>query len=1289
MDLSDIESLAYDDVRNAYVLGGFGGSPRPSEIHPSAVFKSPRAFEQSADDLANLSPSFWAGMNLQGDREGSPSPAAPPLSAPPIVSLESEMRGGLPESDEEIDQLESTPIRPPSLSLGLGGYGSTEDEDDYEEEEEEEQVGGGGKWREASGPETPTKLRTKLTPTTRADSSMAAAISRRADLATSVEQPPVSVPTPNPLSSMGPPPVPSMRKAPVRTYKSAARASASSVVPMPSVSASSSTASTSFKPCPPPTVPIRFGPPGSALTTEKPKLNLFGLPTSGIWWAATATPPPPLTPPPLPPPPPPPPPAPCPSLMVAFTPATPITSPRSPQLSPSSLPLSPTGVFTPTRSLASSPSPGHSSVSLSPGSASLSRGSLTLEHPRVVLSSAESCEREPPIELRDNLEMPSDEEMCTKASCDNLEMLSDEEMCTKASCTGKLTTIQEEALDACCTQMMDLATGCSVKIGLPIERVLRAFDSHFQGGSTRSSSLWNRYQPYANHADNRATERGRLFDAPIDTTTSAEVPPLTVAELKEAYHHFKAAYSRETIDEILNTHFELVSSEMTTTVAARQRQFQSNFQQICTRFQQIHARHDFDGLCVLVGPHVNHDGELADIFYTPGLAGFFEKARYSEDSIIAMAKLAVYDHQLDRVQELRGESENNDNGPSVSALASASAMKSSRRSRSKSKAPSLQADAHEMKLADDEGEQSRSAKVMAQIGALRERIHRASREDVGGESVWKTTKNGLLWTVACPNLWEKGVRVFGFPGTTTVLPPEAPPAKSSGAWASYDRKAISVALDARGTLGEGWRHETYQYRSQRDIVIFSHDYSRQPPPIGTPAYKKHWRPSGGHAVPCADGYGGLWLVIYDLDGPKPIISQTPMSVRAPNFWKDGQKGKGKGKGKATAVVVAEHRDDGPPPQKKMRGTASTSTAPPRTRTRSKAQSQHHVEQDELEDVSLESEEDASSQRSKKGTASASASASTPAPASIGTRSTRSTRASATAAAIPNRTRSATASGVQEGGGNTGSKRARKSKTVRFDLDVDSEGSADGYITSSGEDDGDDEEEEYDPPRGASRKRSRVSSPPGEHYRTIFSPQDGIPIGTAYLTPDGSIVGMADNRTDLSFAVADVPSERSTRHRQASAPAVPVPPQPLKRGQQKRQVVAAVIEQPKRPQPRALSKKRKPSVPASALSVPAPSLPAPALAAAAATPPAPMQLATNIASSTTSAPSTSTGLAHPAVPPLLMPPVAAAALAPPVAVPTDESLATLTAFVNLVAKLTPETMQMLTALAAQQSQQPPP
>ncbi|KAJ7327482.1 hypothetical protein DFH08DRAFT_1026392 [Mycena albidolilacea] len=662
---------------------------------------------------------------------------------------------------------------------------------------------------------------------------------------------------------------------------------------------------------------------------------------------------------------------------------------------------------------------------------------------------------------------------------------------------GKLTAVQEAGLTVCCAKMLEVAATCATETNLSQERVFQRFTSSISDVHGCCPHCWNSYQAYAQHELNRATELRCTIEG-CNTSPDTEVAPLTKGQLSEAYTQFLLDYGDERAEEILVKHLELVAADEAPTVEGRQRQFASLMRRMggtrSPQVETIEARDDFQALFMMAGPHVHQDSEYAEVRYTEGFVGFFEKLKYTQDEVLTAAKSAVYDWELTKLHELKGQGD-------------------------------LAAGAYK-----DRARVKAAKQLNLFIQGCIKRI------SVSGTGTDHFIGNGFMWTIVPQYLAGNNLQMLGYPQGEAQLPMEEYPSKGASGWRVIERDGLTEALDVRGTRNEGLRMESHQYK-KGDIVIFSFDYSAPMPSIDSPGYDKHWRTSRRKAVPCADGEGKLWRVVYDLDRVPPVISQVSMVLRLPAGGKKMKEaallateaGSFKGKGKAKSKMPVEDEEDEldveetpdpeeeedvPSPPKKQR------TKPP-VKERAPTVEDEEDELDVEETPDPESEEDVPSPPKKQRT-------------KPPVKERAPTVASASSARVTAARRTRTTSG--------GTSRGAATSTLTSRSAAASSGSR-KHSTSAAPDPSNSAAE--GPQRGARKidghpppspqlmscviglnpgpKSSRVEAQsrsdfflpdsdcndnevPQRERRSMYSPYDAQPLGEAYLCPDGSYIG---------------------------------------------------------------------------------------------------------------------------------------------------------------------------------------
>ncbi|KAJ7812106.1 hypothetical protein B0H14DRAFT_3479175 [Mycena olivaceomarginata] len=497
---------------------------------------------------------------------------------------------------------------------------------------------------------------------------------------------------------------------------------------------------------------------------------------------------------------------------------------------------------------------------------------------------------------------------------------------------------EQTALTTCFASMMELVNACATKTGLTPARVLRDFGKQYDDTRPRRANPWNVYQRYATHHLNRLNELVRA---------GAEEPLVDFQGRPEGFYSDGDPCC---LLQVLRPH---------PTVGGRQRRFQSVFKKTIGTAVTVEQRDNFHVFYMQIGSHVNQDTELGDVYYSPGLAGFFEKMGYTVDEILGCAKTAAFEANARASKDEPSRAPPPPPPPlppppPSAASASASASTTVVVKVERARAPPQKQDYSGMTEAEKKAARKaltaeRLARGKTEINDLRDRLGHMSLADVK-INIFKGN-NGFMWTIACSVLFRANLVLLNFPGLLARLPNEADPDKASNAWRQVDREGPQPRA---GYVGNVWRrltaaassrvkavHEGFATLSSSPTTTASHPH---PVPPTSPAYIRHWRTSNRRAVPCADTEGGMWMVIYDLDCPNPIISKVAMNARTFKTIQEAEEVEGNEEEEVdeNELDEAESEELEEFPKKRRRTTASaaastsTSAATSSTSTRAQA-----------------------------------------------------------------------------------------------------------------------------------------------------------------------------------------------------------------------------------------------------------------------------------------------------------------------------------------------------------------
>jgi hypothetical protein len=137
---------------------------------------------------------------------------------------------------------------------------------------------------------------------------------------------------------------------------------------------------------------------------------------------------------------------------------------------------------------------------------------------------------------------------------------------------GRFSTAQQQALDACFVEMLQLAAACSATTGFSVSRIVNAYMQQLDSVTARKDNGWNIYQLFANSTVEQCLIEHRCVEPDYAPPPEESTPHLTVDELRGTWVVFKQTYSKEEMDELLETFAELKKNETEGEQSLRQRQ---------------------------------------------------------------------------------------------------------------------------------------------------------------------------------------------------------------------------------------------------------------------------------------------------------------------------------------------------------------------------------------------------------------------------------------------------------------------------------------------------------------------------------------------------------------------------------------------------------------------------------------------------------------------------------------------------------------------------------------------
>ncbi|KAJ7432264.1 hypothetical protein B0H11DRAFT_1940832 [Mycena galericulata] len=314
-------------------------------------------------------------------------------------------------------------------------------------------------------------------------------------------------------------------------------------------------------------------------------------------------------------------------------------------------------------------------------------------------------------------------------------------------------------------------------------------------------------------------------------------------------------------------------------------EFEVSVRKLERTFENFETLHNFQGVYILVGAHINEDAELARFGSTGTLDQLPARLRLTADDFLGAAKVLAYSGEIDAVQA--GQLKN---APSMSASpeASTSAPKASRtrRATSTTRTKATHLTQQQKDVVAKAAKNARAKEGQARINNIRVVAHVLAQNDY---------------------------RIIGFP-LSVRPPPYFSGKKGAGSLHLKELDALEEAITARkGSVYGGLRVEPHTYKA-KGIVIFLHDYDRHLPSEDpkADAVKKFWRTSGDMRERIIDGLGDVWSAPYDIDKDPMVTTSQRQRVWASDTQKADKSTKSKpvkGKGKAREVAVPSDSDE--------------------------------------------------------------------------------------------------------------------------------------------------------------------------------------------------------------------------------------------------------------------------------------------------------------------------------------------------------------------------------------------
>ncbi|KAJ7829993.1 hypothetical protein B0H14DRAFT_2593628 [Mycena olivaceomarginata] len=522
-----------------------------------------------------------------------------------------------------------------------------------------------------------------------------------------------------------------------------------------------------------------------------------------------------------------------------------------------------------------------------------------------------------------------------------------------------------DAVAACHAAMDALVKNCALATGLSQEKILCSY--HHVPTPSRSSNAWNIYQRYANTLENQAEELVRADTAAVKANPSFVLVPtpagkdpraLTPDEVKAAWPLFRKAYGKEHTQLLDDWEaLERLSNEIS--IGTHHRQFTRTTRDIIGMLKKFAMKFGFHSLFIMTGSYLNEDGKLAVLHSTGGLQKLLSTLRsdLNDHDVVALTKLAAYTEEIGFTL-LGGDEDAQMADVSVASRAEAAAASVGKaekvyKGRNAPQPEVIDLTTLPVKKREQVLRQSRHQKSVDDTHSLQDIMTGASNEDVGVDIYREKSGRSKVfgWRRLDVILSEGDFIIKNFPASVRH-PAQMPATRATSAWRVAERDALQTALAARtGGPHQGLRVKRRKYKPGA-VVIYSRDYTLTPPegPPDSPLVRKFWRSSNGAPVNCTDGNRAVWHMQYDLDAPLQHSPRTLVQAGAEAGLNDEEeqedsdedspapengrgKAKDKGKGKVKEKVKRKRKDADKDEEATMPAKRAKKTAPRATSTR--------------------------------------------------------------------------------------------------------------------------------------------------------------------------------------------------------------------------------------------------------------------------------------------------------------------------------------------------------------------
>ncbi|KAJ7050220.1 hypothetical protein C8F01DRAFT_1237944 [Mycena amicta] len=463
--------------------------------------------------------------------------------------------------------------------------------------------------------------------------------------------------------------------------------------------------------------------------------------------------------------------------------------------------------------------------------------------------------------------------------------------------SGAHTKAQQEELNAAFKLLADLVGAVAKSTGLGYKNVQQILFKMLDGASAYATNDWNTYQALFADPEYHTRERRRID--PDFSSSQIDGDPPSRADVRRAYTVFVQSLGRANTAQALQTYAAVNSTQ--STHQARRAQFRHTTGDMGHRLERL-ERLRYQGIVVVLGPHVNEDKDLAFLQATSGLElQFTDVLDCDANDLIGLFQSiacrngagTTTSHRLPlpplppaapNQRRSAPKTAKNDLKGKAKAVPASDSDNDSHSEHDGGGDGGENVDSN-----DDDGDQgkgghaARDRKYNQQqtINTLRHQLSQVSQADVGLDIFRELGNNSFAWMCLVDLLRQHGYCIHNYP-TVVRFPSECARRKGIADLRKGELIRLLQAVKARDNTGHAGLHIEKRDGplADNELAFTRHDYSQPPPPLGArdEAHRSHWQSSRGVALENMAADGCIWLMTYNRDAELPTLAPQSTNV---------------------------------------------------------------------------------------------------------------------------------------------------------------------------------------------------------------------------------------------------------------------------------------------------------------------------------------------------------------------------------------------------------------------------